>query len=386
MMAKAKSYGNYIGPRAIFDQNFIPPQILHRQKEEHSLFSVMNDAITDDFGINILYQGIDGIGKKVIVNKVFNDLLNQDHLTSYNYKIKVDCKEKKLEDLIISLLGEMNRVYDFKLDFQQVLNSNLTDLWNLFKLACQKVNYNLLIAFYNVEHLNPEIFKKFLHFGKEKNMILISTINKVLKPAAYDLLGCFDLKFNLNYFSYNQLCEILHQRIALAYSVNLETDLVEFITDLIFEHYVPVPGKGVDILRELYLLLNSKKDYKEDGLYEIIQNQFDPLQMSDEYSLLTYISEESFLTIIFLDNLSNFFLKDTRYYISSQELKELYQISCESLDYDISLEELESLINMFQNIGILSTSKKNLFNNSRYFIIIPPKQLKAIVDALFTKF
>ncbi|MHA1497517.1 MAG: hypothetical protein ACTSXN_05745 [Promethearchaeota archaeon] len=386
MMAKAKSYGNYIGPRAIFDQNFIPPQILHRQKEEHSLFSVMNDAITDDFGINILYQGIEGIGKKVIVNKVLNDLLNQDHLTSYKYKIKVDCKEKKLEELIISLLSEMNRVYNFKLDFRQVLNSNLTDLWNLFKLACQKVDYNLFIAFNNVEHLNPEIFKKFLQFGKETNMVLISTINKVLKPAAYDLLGCFDLKINLNYFSYNQLCEILHQRIALAYTVNLETDLVEFITDLIFEHYVPVPGKGVDILRELYLLLNSQKDYKKNGLYEIIQNQFDPLQMSDEYSLLTYISEEDFLTIIFLDNLSNFFLKNTRYYISFQELKELYQISCESLDYDISWEEFESLINMFQNIGILGTSRKNLVNNSRYFLIIPPKQLKAIVDALFTKF
>ncbi len=386
MIAKSKSYGNYIGPRAIFDQNFIPPQILHRQKEEHSLFSVVNDAITDDFGINIIYQGIEGIGKKVIINKVINDLLNQDKNSSYIYKIKVDCKEKKLEELIISLLSEMNGVYNFNLDFQQILNLNLPNLWNLFKLACQKVDYNLLIAFNNVEHLNPEIFKKFLHFGNEKNMILISTINKVLKPAAYDLLGCFDLKINLNYFSYNQLCEILHQRIALAYTVNLETDLVEFITDLIFEHYVPVPGKGVDILRELYLLLNSKKDYKECGVYEIVQNQFDPLQISDEYSLLAYISEEELLTIIFLDNLSNFFLKNTRYYISFQELKELYQISCESLDYNISLEEFESLINMYQNIGILSLSKKNLFNNSRYFLIIPPKQLKAIVDALFTQF
>ena len=385
MMVKAKSYGNYVGPKAIFDQNFIPPQILHRQKEEHSLFSVMNDAITDDFGINILYQGIEGLGKKVIVNKVLNDLQNQDYLTSDNYKIKVDCKEKKLEELIISLLSEMNRIYNFKLDFQQVLSSNLTDLWNLFKFACQKVEYNLLISFNNAEHLNPEIFKKFLLFGKEKKMVLISTINKVLKPSSYDLLGCFDLKINLNYFSYNQLCEILHQRIALGYTVNLETDLVEFITDLIFEHYVPVPGKGVDILRELYLLFNSKKDYRDYGLYEIIQKQFDPLQMSDEYSLLTYISEEDFLTIIFLDNLSNFFLKNTRYYINFQELKELYQVSCESLDYNSSLEEFENLINMFQNIGILSTSKKDLFTSSRYFIIVPPKQLKAIVDALFTK-
>ncbi len=385
MMTKANSCENYVGPRAIFDQNFIPPKILHRQKEEYSLLSVMNDALVDNFGINILYQGVEGIGKKVIVNKVLNDLHNKDYSNSQVYKIKVDCKDVKLEGLLISLLSEINRVYDFKMDFQQVLNSNLKELWNLFKLACHKINYNLIISFNNVEHLNPEIFQKFLHFGKEKNMIFLSTINKVLKPTNYDLFSCFDLKIRLNYFSYTQLCEILHQRIALAYIVSLETDLVEFITDLIFEHYVPVPGKGIDILRELYLLLNSNRDYKDYGLYEIIQNQFDPLQISDEYSLITYISEEDLLSIIFLDNLSNFFLKNTRYYINLQELKELYQLSCESLEYELSIEEFESLINMFQNVGILSISKKIVFENNRYFIIIPPKQLKAIVDAIFTK-
>jgi Cdc6-like AAA superfamily ATPase len=101
MMPTAKYHEDYVGPRAIFDQDFIPPTILHRQKEERSLFSMIKDSFTDNFSINILYQGIEGIGKKVIINKVVRDL-NNFHDNNVNmWKIKVNCQEKNLEEIII---------------------------------------------------------------------------------------------------------------------------------------------------------------------------------------------------------------------------------------------------------------------------------------------
>ena len=45
---------SYIGPRAVFDPNYIPPQILHRSKEEHALYSILNDSLSDNFCLNIL--------------------------------------------------------------------------------------------------------------------------------------------------------------------------------------------------------------------------------------------------------------------------------------------------------------------------------------------
>ena len=383
MMQKANYHENYVGPRAIFDQDFIPHSILHRQKEERSLFSMVKDSFTDNFSINVLYQGIEGIGKKVIINKVIRDL-NNFHENDLNmWKIKVNCQEKNLEDLIISILSEIDKIYDFKIDFYQILNCNLSDLWKLFKLACQKIEFKPIFVFNNIEHLDPKIFRKFIQYGREANISLISTINKILRPSSYELYNQFDFKVNLNYFSYNQLHEILQQRVYLSFLQDIDKELIEYITDLIFEHYVPVPGKGVEILKELYPFLKESTS-QNLGLFEIIQNQFDPLQMSDEFSMLSYISEEELLTIIFLDNLSNFFLNKKKYYINISELKELYFVSCENLDYKKSSNEFNGLIKTYQNLGIISNSKNTA--EQRFFMTIAPKQLKTIIDTVFTKF
>ncbi|MFX1589569.1 MAG: hypothetical protein ACFFC1_15555, partial [Promethearchaeota archaeon] len=85
------------------------------------------------------------------------------------------------------------------------------------------------------------------------------------------------------------------------------------------------------------------------------------------------------------------------YYITINELKELYYISCESLEYDKRMDEFYDLIKALHSIGVLSFSKrsnqtlsksyqKNLLNYKFYFVAINPKQLKAIADAIFNKF
>jgi len=57
MISKPK-YNIYVGPRAIFDPNYVPPQLLHRKKEQQSLHSILRDSLYDDFSLNIIYQGI----------------------------------------------------------------------------------------------------------------------------------------------------------------------------------------------------------------------------------------------------------------------------------------------------------------------------------------
>ena len=101
MIIKSNVNKNYIGPKALFDPNYIPPHLLYRKKEEDSLFSILNDSLSDEFCLSILYHGIDGIGKKVIVNKVLNDLLIQNEDFNQINKICVDCKEKKFEEPVI---------------------------------------------------------------------------------------------------------------------------------------------------------------------------------------------------------------------------------------------------------------------------------------------
>jgi len=388
---------NFVGPKALFDPNYIPPQLLYRKKEQNSLISILTDSISDEFCLNILFQGINGIGKKAIVNKVINDLSIQNKGNINIHKICIDCKEKDFEELIFSILADLINICKFNVNYESLLNSNLSHLWNVFKLLCKRIDYHLFFVFTNVEYLKPEIFKKFLHIGKEINITSIYTINKILQPVTIDLLSEVDLKKKLNYFTYKELYSILKQRILLTISHEVDEDLIRYITDLVCEQYVPVPGKGIEILRDIYPILKNKQFIKNWKLIELCQNHFDQMQIHDEFSMLNYISEEDFLNIIFLDNLSNYFISKMNYYVSLKELEELYNISCESLEYEKSINEFQNLIRELLNIGILRPSKKalrvkkayfldNIANSDSYFMVISPNQLKAIIDTLFDNY
>jgi Cdc6-like AAA superfamily ATPase len=395
MISKPKFQNLYVGPRAIFDPNYIPPQLLFRKRELKSLNSILTDSLYDEFSLNILYQGITGIGKKSIVNKVLEDLSVENKNSTPFQTISIDCKEKTPEELIISLLAEMIKESNLNFNLNSLLNSRISYLWNAFKLASRRLTQDsyLLIIFNNIEYLEPETFRKFLHLGKELNISIISTINNVLRTSTLDIISEFDQKKKLEFFTYNELFSILKQRASLTFLHEVDKELIELITDLIFEYYVPVPGKGIDIFRDIYPSLKDQRFIKHYELLELSQNHFDTSGSIDEFSMLTYLSEEDLLTIIFLDNLTNHFINKSNYYITSKELKELYDVSIESLEYEKDSTEFKKLIEMLEKIGILSPSKKSIIDQQYisneplnciyFFMITNPNQLKAIIDTVF---
>ncbi len=387
----------YVGPRAIFDPNFVPPQLLYRKKEVTSVYSILRDSLSDNYNMNMLFQGIEGIGKKVLVQKVVKNLINTVEDVSSVNKFCVDCKEKSFEDVLVSMLSQILKKLDLSLDMGAILNSTPSRLWTLYRLACKKLGHTSLVVLNNIEYLKPENYKKFLSSAKEINVSLISTVNRILRPSTIDLLPQFDFKKKLRFFSYKELNSILMQRARMTFTKELDRDIIDYITDITFEHHVPVPGKGIEVFRECYPLLKSNSTIDLNEMLEVCKNQFDSFQMSDDFGMLTYLSEEDLLTIIFLDNLSNFFLRKAKYYISSSELKELYDLSCESLEYQKSTLEYETLIQKITDVGILSVSRRrgpsrsrsvrtgNGISNDSYFMIICPHQLKSIVDVVFGK-
>ncbi len=396
MIVKSEYFNDYIGPRALFDQNYIPPKILHRIKEENNLNSLLNDSFSDNFSCSVLYQGLKGIGKKVIINKVIKDLAFQNQKNTFISEISVDCKDKDLQEIMFSLLAEVSLIGNYEIKITSILNSSISDLWNTFKLVTSKLTNPLILVFNNIEDLKPVLFKKFLKYSKETNTTLISTVNRVNRSNTFDILNEFDYKKKLEFYSYSELFDILKQRVMLTFLHEIDTELIEFITDLIFEHYVPVPGKGIEIFKELYPLLKNPKSIHFLDLVDLIQNQFDTIQVTDEFSLLTYISEEDLLIIIFLDNIANFFLHHSNYYITNKKLEEIYVISCESIEYDVSKTQYHNIIRNLLSVGIINLSKKNLgntiasgYNNlsdaSCYYLIINPRNLKTIVDSIFDK-
>jgi hypothetical protein len=388
---------HFVGPKAIFDPNFIPPRLLFRRREIKSLNSILTDSLSDDFCLNILYQGINGIGKKVIVNKVIDDLSRKNKGYNDIHKVYIDCKEKNFEEMTFSVLNNLINITKLNLNFESLLNSNLSHKWNVLKLLCKKTDHNLFFIFTNVEHLKPDTFKKFLHLGKENNITSIYTINKILRPSTIDILSEFDFKKKLSYFSYKELFFILKQRVLLTFLHEVDDELIKYITDIICEQYVPVPGKGIEIIRDIYPILKNNQIMRNFKLIELCQNHFDQMQINDEFSMLNYISEEDLLNIIFLDNLSNYFISNMTYYITLSELEEIYNVSCESLEYGKNLNEFQNIVKQLLNIGILRSSKRShrennpcFFDNSAktdsFFMVLSPNQLKALIDTLFERY
>ncbi|TFG02061.1 MAG: hypothetical protein EU542_05800 [Promethearchaeota archaeon] len=396
MIIKPKTCIEYVGPKALFDGNYIPPTLLYRVKEEKNLNSLLYDSVLDNFCCTILYQGLQGIGKKAIINKVIKNLTTQNKFHSDIHKLIVDCKEKDMHEIIFSLITDLSLIPNFNLNPVSFLNSTISELWNIFKLIMSKIEKPLILVFNNIEDLKPSNFRKFIKYSQETKTTLISTINRINRTNTFDLLNEFDYKKRLDLYCYSELLDILKQRIRLSFMHEIDIELIEYITDLIFEHYVPVPGKGIDILKELYPLLKNPNNTCHLDYINLTQTQFDTINFPDEFSLLTYISEEELLMIIFLDNLANFFLSNSNYYISNEKLEELYIISCESIESEVSKIQYTNIIRNLMSIGLINTSKKALrvngtsefnenSNNSLFYLIINPKQLKAIVDAIFSK-
>ncbi|TFF91964.1 MAG: hypothetical protein EU543_05975 [Promethearchaeota archaeon] len=396
MMSENMAQKGFIGPKALFDPFYVPPKLLFRKQEESSLLSILNDSFKDNFSINILYQGIEGIGKKAIINKVFRDLYNSDQYFQLYKKIPLDCKEKSLEEIIISLISILSKYSNLDCEISTILNSNISKLWSILKLMCKKLDNHVIFIFYNSEFLETKIQKKFLMFGKNSNISIISTVNNLLRQNSLDIISDYDLKRKLDFFSYDQLISIFTQRTDLSFSYQVDRELIELITDLIFENYVPVPGKGINMLRDLYPPLKNKHSLDYDTLLKICENHFDSIHNQDEFNLLNYLAEEDLLTVLFLDNLINHFISDTsNYYINLEDLKQLYLISCESLEYNNDLQEFMDIITRLRNIGIISPSKKginltcdilleNEFSKNYYFLVLNPIKLKAMLDAIFS--
>ncbi|TXT59352.1 MAG: Cell division control protein 6 [Promethearchaeota archaeon] len=393
MIAKNKT--NHIGPKALFDPYFIPPKILFRKNEQNSLLSILKDSLEDRFSLNILFQGNQGIGKKVIINKVVQEIIyDKDFMNSI--KLSIDCREKTTEELMLSIIMAMEKNTNINLDLNLLLSSKLSSLWGFIKFLFKKSKNQTLLIFTNAEHLEKNFFKKLLTFSKEVKLDLISTVNNRLRNSALDLLPEFDYKKKLKLYNYHQLFSILEQRVHLTFSHEIYDDFIDYLTDLIFEYYIPSPGKGIDILRDLYPLLKTQSMLNNVDMTELSHTHFDHFQRSDDFSLFNYISEENVLTIIFLDGLAAYFLNNpSKYYISFENLRELYDLSVESLEYQKNEDEYISMIKILESLGILIRSNKskrlNLINQRRsyfdanFFLGINPSRIKAMIDAVFGK-
>src|SRR6056297_2275976 len=65
----------YVGPKSLFDPNFVPPKILPRKKQARLIHGLIMDALDDGYSSSINLYGLKGSGKNLQINHFFKWLV-----------------------------------------------------------------------------------------------------------------------------------------------------------------------------------------------------------------------------------------------------------------------------------------------------------------------
>ncbi|TFH29570.1 MAG: hypothetical protein E4G98_03595, partial [Promethearchaeota archaeon] len=131
---------SYVGPRAIFNHNFVPPKIIPRHKKTEVIYGVIQDSLEDNYTTNLALYGLKGAGKNLMMNVIFQwfELQNKAEKTDKGDLLSpiiltVDCDDQELGQIIFTILQELCQIMKVKLKIQEVLSWDTITLWNTFK-------------------------------------------------------------------------------------------------------------------------------------------------------------------------------------------------------------------------------------------------------------
>ncbi|MHA2127790.1 MAG: hypothetical protein ACXABO_06165 [Promethearchaeota archaeon] len=167
---------------------------------------------------------------------------------------------------------------------------------------------------------------------------------------------------------YQEHYNIVRECCELAFGHLINSDLIFRITDYIHEFKTPVPGKGIDILKSFYFVLNDNTNINSDDLRTIICEKHNTLDITEKSDITNFIGKGIPLTIIYLDHLISHFQHPSNHFISLKELENVYKISCENCEFfDLigNVNECERIIKKLQE-NILGASNKNLIEKIKF--------------------
>ena len=175
----------YVGARALFDPNFIPPVFIERKKKSELLHGVITDAIEDQYSTNINFYGLEGIGKNLLVNNFLQDISIKQVKASLKgkssrndnnvYILRVDCSEKDIEQVFFTILGQLCSIIKLQLNFNEILNLTAVKLWNSLKLIMDRLENPVILFLQKSENISPFYLTKLFKYAKNSNKIQIIT-------------------------------------------------------------------------------------------------------------------------------------------------------------------------------------------------------------------
>ncbi len=409
MPSKSALSKTYVGPRALFDPYYLPPELVGLKKEQKSMQSILADAFQDHYPIILSLYGLRGIGKTTLTRKTLSALKtstsknNQQMVMHY-----VNCEEKNSDQIIFALVNELSQSLSYNLDPNTILDANLANLINLFthlvsksknfilgKKSIHQDNQEHFLMFFldSIEYMEPNLFNKINDVCKTQSCYLITSFN-LLKSSPY--LSDFkkpDLQIQLHTYSPRNLEKISLERCNAAFKHPIDRIMVRYVTDLVNEFDYCVPESCLRVLRDLYPIIEGNSHVNPEEIQNACRYQFKRFSI-DEISIADFISETDIVDRLALDELNSFFQTQTRFYVTHRELINMYRVACESMEYEFQEMNFNRFLRGLLRIVLLQPSNFKCRTNSQiktsfstmeklYFLTISPQILNEILDVAF---
>ncbi len=349
-----------VSPAAIFDPLFIPPELLHRERELKAAETFVENGISSQYPLHIVVSGIRGIGKTVFANFLAE-------------KIR---KEHSFPKVFINMRDPEGRAFLNKVVYgKKVHFSEGNSLFN-----CVDRNSFLILVLDDVDPYS-NMFCRFLKKSRERNIIVIASgdSKSLLRKNRRGFCSYLDFVLKLGIYTPNQLFDITLQRVKLAFPIEVNVEVVRYITDLVCEFDINRPSVSIEILRRLYPLVISGKEVT----VEVVRKCSHDLLwvLNDDLVVLDALRCMRIESILLLEKIASHLARRVRKaYLSIREIRELYYLLCEEMEDEAAKYLFSECLDELINSGVLLRSS---FNEKYFYLAIPPRFLLNLIDAIF---
>ncbi len=350
----------------LFDPNYLPDHLLHRDHELQTLTDFFLPSDTCVQPLNLLVHGSFGIGRTTLVR-----YFSINECTAYSHPI-ISFQMKTPYEIVCDTLTVLTGI--------PASSGPLPDQWTLIKRVLRKSETPIFLTFDDIESTNIETYSKFLALCRECNVPSIATAPRYFPRLLSSDTNCYlDYSLALEPYSDQEFLDIIEQRVNAAFPSPLPTSVTKFVADIIGFLDFQRPATAIELLRNLYPLIIKRVPLTAENIRQVSLNTR-TLNYDFWSAHLSSLVDLDISTVLLLQAIGEFFIcNPCQIYVSKSNLLLQFQQICETSQLNLTEKHFTKSLNevLFQDLLLCSR-----YDSKNYFTLLPAKGYLEIVNLI----
>ncbi len=335
---------------------FSTPYLLFHEYERKKVATIVMDALYNYMGYTIVLVSDGGkyirlLGKTCLITSI--NRMNHLFKLPYLY-ISVNCNGGK-QTIIARIFNHIAEKLGINIHMGGQMEYNFDEMCSIMKDLIHDYNREIVIFLGNAELIDPDELNDIAGILNPLGVSIIATYNLQINRERYTRLNNIDTVLFIKPPTRKQLF-LIYQRQAQILKLKLPEDFIEYIISIQYQNRIFDRSFGLEILNRLKSIQEEKVlDVWEciNITVEYTQKIGNPISFQSNDITNDQLKENNLIEFFF-KNLFAYFLGPTNhFYITLEELIEIYQVSVENSEMEYNEEILNELLVLSHNIGLL---------------------------------